>query len=115
MVFALQWGDHCLKLDERTHVMGVLNVTPDSFSDGGDYFQKEKAVEQGLFMAREGADIIDVGGESTRPFSGEISSGQEISSPTWAAPFKMIRPHNRWTSEASVIHPLEASSTKVPS
>jgi len=58
--------------------MGVLNVTPDSFSDGGKYFQREKAIARGLEMAREGADVIDVGGESTRPYSGRISSAEEM-------------------------------------
>jgi dihydropteroate synthase len=58
--------------------MGVLNVTPDSFSDGGLYFQKEKAIEHGLRLAQDGADIIDVGGESTRPFSEEVSLQEEL-------------------------------------
>ena len=58
--------------------MGVLNVTPDSFSDGGLFYARESAVARGLEMAREGADIIDVGGESTRPFSGGISPREEI-------------------------------------
>jgi dihydropteroate synthase len=58
--------------------MGVLNVTPDSFSDGGIYFQRDKAIEHGLSMAKDGADIIDVGGESTRPYSGKISAEEEM-------------------------------------
>ncbi|MBW1785437.1 MAG: dihydropteroate synthase [Deltaproteobacteria bacterium] len=58
--------------------MGVLNVTPDSFSDGGRYFQTEAAVRQGIRMVREGAHIIDVGGESTRPFSEAVSSREEM-------------------------------------
>ncbi len=58
--------------------MGVLNVTPDSFSDGGLFYGPEAAVARGLEMASEGADIIDVGGESTRPFSGGVSSVEEI-------------------------------------
>ena len=58
--------------------MGVLNVTPDSFSDGGLYLQSEKAIEHGLAMARDGADIIDVGGESARPYSEKISISEEI-------------------------------------
>lgn len=58
--------------------MGVLNVTPDSFSDGGRYFSLSNAVERGILMAEQGADIIDVGGESTRPFSRRISSPEEI-------------------------------------
>ena len=58
--------------------MGVLNVTPDSFSDGGRYFNSEKAIEHGLAMAKDGADIIDVGGESTRPYSEKISINEEL-------------------------------------
>jgi dihydropteroate synthase len=56
-----------LALGRRTLVMGVLNVTPDSFSDGGEYVKPEKAVERALVMLEEGAEIIDIGGESTRP------------------------------------------------
>jgi len=56
-----------LALGRRTVVMGVLNVTPDSFSDGGEHLRAEKAVERALVMLEEGAEIIDVGGESTRP------------------------------------------------
>ena len=74
----LRWSDHVLNLDQRTHIMGVLNVTPDSFSDGGRYFHSEKAIEHGLAMAKDGADIIDVGGESTRPYSEKISVNEEL-------------------------------------
>lgn len=76
--FSLQWSGHTLSLDLRTHIMGVLNVTPDSFSDGGHYFQTEKAIDHGLTMARDGADIIDVGGESTRPYSKKTSINEEL-------------------------------------
>lgn len=58
--------------------MGVLNVTPDSFSDGGKYYDPQKAVAHALRMAREGADIIDVGGESTRPAAYDISEEEEM-------------------------------------
>jgi len=58
--------------------MGILNVTPDSFSDGGEFFTVEKAVEHGLRMAGEGADIIDVGGESTRPGAEPVAEGEEL-------------------------------------
>ncbi|MFQ6070113.1 MAG: dihydropteroate synthase [Candidatus Aminicenantales bacterium] len=64
-------------LGGRTWIMGVLNVTPDSFSDGGFYLEKEKAVKRGLELASEGADIIDVGGESTRPGSEPVSAEEE--------------------------------------
>ncbi len=59
-------------------MMGVLNVTPDSFSDGGEFFDSEKAVEHGLKMAADGAAIIDIGGESTRPGSDPVSVDQQI-------------------------------------
>ncbi len=63
---------------KRVQVMGVLNVTPDSFSDGGKYFSVEKAVEAGLRMVKEGADILDVGGESTRPGSENVTVEEEL-------------------------------------
>ena len=63
---------------ERPLVMGILNVTPDSFSDGGRYHDKNRAVEHGLQMVRDGADIIDVGGESTRPGAAPVSLDDEL-------------------------------------
>ena len=63
--------DRTLPIGERTLVMGVLNVTPDSFSDGGRFFSFDQALEHATQMISDGADIIDVGGESTRPGSGE--------------------------------------------
>jgi dihydropteroate synthase len=65
--FTWRIGKRTLELGARTLVMGVLNVTPDSFSDGGRYFDPTAAVEHGLRMLEEGAAIVDVGGESTRP------------------------------------------------
>jgi dihydropteroate synthase len=62
-----RFGTQTLDLAARTYVMGVLNVTPDSFSDGGVYSDPDRAVQHGLAMVEEGADFIDVGGESTRP------------------------------------------------
>ncbi len=62
---------------DRPIVMGVLNVTPDSFSDGGYYFEKDQAVEHGLRLVAQGADIIDVGGESTRPGSEGVNKEEE--------------------------------------
>ena len=62
---------------ERTLVMGVLNVTPDSFSDGGRFFDPEAAVARALAMVEDGADIVDVGGESTRPGSDPVPAEQE--------------------------------------
>ncbi|MDD5310609.1 MAG: dihydropteroate synthase [Candidatus Omnitrophica bacterium] len=63
----LRAGRYKLNLGKRAHIMGVLNVTPDSFSDGGMFFDREYAVGRGLKMESDGADIIDIGGESTRP------------------------------------------------
>ena len=74
----LQWDKYELDFEERTYIMGVLNVTPDSFSDGGKYYSFDRAVEHGLEMAEDGADILDVGGESTRPFSQRVSVQEEI-------------------------------------
>ncbi len=64
--------------DERPLIMGILNVTPDSFSDGGRYHDKNQAVAHGLQMVQEGADIIDVGGESTRPGAMPVSLEDEL-------------------------------------
>ena len=58
--------------------MGILNITPDSFSDGGRFFDRDRAVAQALSMQEDGADIIDVGGESTRPGAEKVSAGEEI-------------------------------------
>ena len=65
-------------LGERTLVMGVLNVTPDSFSDGGKYFTVDAALKQALEMEKAGADILDIGGESTRPGSKGVTSEVEL-------------------------------------
>ncbi len=71
-------GDRVFDLSRQGLIMGVLNVTPDSFSDGGKFFAAEKAVEHGLRMATEGAQIIDVGGESTRPGAESVTAGEEL-------------------------------------
>jgi dihydropteroate synthase len=76
--FRLKLPSRTLVLGERTLVMGVLNVTPDSFSDGGKFLEPESAVEQAFAMASAGADLIDVGGESTRPGSQETSPAEEL-------------------------------------
>jgi dihydropteroate synthase len=65
--FIWNLGKRALILGPRTLIMGVVNVTPDSFSDGGRYFDPERAIEHGLRLIEEGADILDIGGESTRP------------------------------------------------
>jgi dihydropteroate synthase len=70
-------GDRELRLGERTLVMGIVNVTPDSFSDGGMFDDAEAAVKHGLRLLEEGADILDVGGESTRPGSDPVDEEEE--------------------------------------
>ncbi len=67
---------HLARLD-RCLVMGVVNTTPDSFSDGGDFFDPGAAIDQGFRLAAQGADIVDVGGESTRPGAGRVPADEE--------------------------------------
>src|SRR5437762_8012651 len=73
-VFDWNIGSRKLELGKRTLIMGVLNVTPDSFSESGLHFDRDRALEHGLKMLQEGADIVDVGGESTRPGAKVLSS-----------------------------------------
>jgi dihydropteroate synthase len=75
-VFEWQIGSRALQLGKRTLIMGVVNVTPDSFSDGGVNFDRDRAVEYALTLLHDGADIIDVGGESTRPGATVISANE---------------------------------------
>ena len=74
----IKCGEYEFNLGTRTLIMGILNVTPDSFSDGGDYTQVDIAVKHAKDMAKEGADIIDIGGESTRPGAEEVNADEEI-------------------------------------
>jgi dihydropteroate synthase len=76
--YILRCRKRTLPLGKRTLLMGVLNVTPDSFSDGGLFFSKEKAIAHGIRMVEEGADIIDIGGESTRPGSKPLELEEEL-------------------------------------
>lgn len=79
MIDKLNIADKVWKWGKRTFIMGILNVTPDSFSDGGRYFNIDAALKHAAQMAEEGADIIDVGGEATRPgFAVPISAEEEI-------------------------------------
>lgn len=71
-------GNKVINFDERTYVMGILNITPDSFSDGGNYNEVDVAVKRAKEMIEEGADIIDIGGESTRPGADYVSEEEEI-------------------------------------
>jgi dihydropteroate synthase len=76
--FRLKLRSRTLLLGERTLIMGVLNVTPDSFSDGGKHFDSRDAINHALLMEEAGADLLDIGGESTRPGSQEISPSEEL-------------------------------------
>ncbi|MFC1498261.1 dihydropteroate synthase [Verrucomicrobiota bacterium] len=76
----LKWKcrNHVFSLNERPLIMGILNVTPDSFSDGGRFYDREAAINHGLRMVKEGADIIDIGGESTRPGAEAVNTETEL-------------------------------------
>ena len=76
--FTIRCGDHTLELGGRTLLMGTINVTPDSFSDGGHFYKTDQAIKQGELLASDGADILDVGGESTRPFSDPLNIEEEL-------------------------------------
>ena len=72
------FGETKLEFGKRTYVMGILNITPDSFSDGGRYFAQTDAVLHAFQMLKDGADIIDIGGESTRPGAEQVSAEEEM-------------------------------------
>ena len=75
---SIDFIDWCINPDRETLVMGILNITPDSFSDGGLYFQREQAVNHAKAILEAGADILDIGGESTRPGAEPINAQDEI-------------------------------------
>jgi len=75
----IRCGSYTLDYEKKSLIMGILNVTPDSFSDGGKYNQIDRAVERAIEMVENGADIIDIGGESTRPGYTPISADEELS------------------------------------
>src|ERR1700687_5277742 len=77
--FRLRLPSGTLVFGERTLILGVLNVTPDSFSDGGAFLDSQAAVARALELERDGADILDIGGESTRPAAGPVSGREELS------------------------------------
>jgi dihydropteroate synthase len=72
-----KFADRSIQLGDSTKIMGIVNVTPDSFSDGGDFLDPERAVEHALKLENEGADILDIGGESSRPGSAPVSVEEE--------------------------------------
>jgi dihydropteroate synthase len=77
-VFRIKLRSRTLVLGDRTLVMGVLNVTPDSFSDGGKFFDFASAVDHAIAMQKEGADLLDIGAESTRPGAADIGAAEEL-------------------------------------
>jgi dihydropteroate synthase len=74
----VEWNGRKIDFSSRTHIMGIVNVTPDSFADGGRFFDPKKAVEQALTMVEDGVDIIDIGGESTRPGAQPVDMKEEL-------------------------------------
>lgn len=77
-IYRLSWAGYEMELGRKTRIMGVVNVTPDSFSDGGKFFSLAAAVAHGKKLIDDGADIIDIGGESTRPFSDPVAPAEEM-------------------------------------
>src|SRR3984957_6313808 len=77
-IFRLRLAKRTLLLGKKTLIMGVVNITPDSFSDGGKFFSAHKAIQHALALAKAGADILDIGAESTRPAADEISVVEEL-------------------------------------
>jgi dihydropteroate synthase len=76
--YTLNWLNHVLKLGPRTAIMGIVNVTPDSFSDGGRFHTADAAIAHAEQLIQAGADIIDIGGESSRPFADAVSPEEEM-------------------------------------
>jgi dihydropteroate synthase len=98
-------GGRCLDLSRRGLIMGILNVTPDSFSDGGHFTDPEQAVAHGLRLVGDGADIIDVGGESTRPGSCEVDAAEEMR--------RTIPVIRRLRAESGVLISIDTSKAEV--
>jgi dihydropteroate synthase len=96
-------GDRAFDASERTLVMGILNVTPDSFSDGGRFEDPIAAVEHGSRLIDDGADIVDVGGESTRPGSEPVSAEEEL---------RRVRPVIQGLVERHPAHPISIDTRK---
>jgi dihydropteroate synthase len=76
--YTITCGSRTLALGQRTLIMGIVNVTPDSFSDGGHFFSPDRAMAQAMQLVEEGAHVLDIGGESTRPFSDPVGEAQEL-------------------------------------
>ena len=113
-VFEWSLGSRSLQLGKRTLVMGVVNVTPDSFSDGGVNFQPDRAVEYGLQLLDEGADIIDVGGESTRPGAKVLPKTESADAATAGQPQPQKQPVSEQEELQRVIPVITALKQKRP-
>ena len=100
--FRWQLRSRTLELGQRSLIMGVLNVTPDSFSDGGEFLQPERAVQHALHMLDEGADILDLGGESTRP--GARLAGDEASATVKSKPRPVVTEEEELRRVMPVLH-----------
>jgi len=103
-----------LELGPRTLLMGVLNVTPDSFSDGGRYLSRDAAVEHGLRMLAEGADIVDIGGESTRPGAtvGRGANASTAAGTTTGLASEPVSPEEELSRVLPVIRELKRAAPK---
>jgi len=115
-VFEWNLGSHSLQLGKRTLVMGVINVTPDSFSDGGDHFDRQRAVEHAMRLLEDGADILDVGGESTRPGAKVLPAAETAGKITAPAgqPFPEKQPVSEKEELERVIPVIAALKRKCP-
>jgi dihydropteroate synthase len=113
-VFEWSLGSRSLQLGKRTLVMGVVNVTPDSFSDGGLHFDRDRAVEYGLQLLDEGADIIDVGGESTRPGAKVLPKTESADAATAGQPQPQKQPVSEQEELQRVIPVITALKQKRP-
>jgi dihydropteroate synthase len=115
-VFDWNLGLRSLQLGKRTLVMGVVNVTPDSFSGGGVHFDRDRAVEHGIRLLEDGADVIDIGGESTRPGAKVLPSAETAGKITAPAgqPYPEKQPVSEKEELARVIPVIAALKRKRP-
>ena len=98
-------GDRIVDLSKRGMIMGVLNITPDSFSDGGHFFGTDAAIERGIQIAAEGADVVDVGGESTRPGAEPVSTEEELN--------RVIRVIEKLRTKTDIMISVDTSKSEV--
>ena len=113
-VFEWSLRSRSLPLGKRTLVMGVINVTPDSFSDGGVHFDRDRAVEYGLRLLEDGADIVDIGGESTRPGATVAPSVESVDTASLGQPQPQKRPVSEQEELQRVIPVIAALKQKRP-